>query len=275
MKTNFFLSVCLLVLLFVFPGFSVAQTIVDTVRNQPVEVIPNQQQIQVNTTSVPVQNVPNDGKFYHWETPVFDIVDLGGLERYKSDNQAYLSEIEVLDGVLKRNKQELKSFQNQAKDLAKALSIEQKNLNEKKKFYKEDEKLLKREKSLRDREAKLIQKERKQLRKNSEGLSNWQIEDRLAKFNEREDRIQYAEERWESKREILQQNIAKLSDVQVGLNDRDFEIKERMRELGNYEREQNLKQKQLDLEKKQVKLEIKKAKAAIKEKEGKKSWLPF
>lgn len=199
---------------------------------------------------LPGQNVPEyNSHYYKWEVPVFEAVDLNRLQQYKAENQAYLREIEALEDIQKRNKQQLKSYQDQVKDLTKALKIEQKNLNEKRRFYREDEKLLKRERKLRDQEEKMIKKERKELRKQTQEMATWQIEDRLAKLNEREQRIHYATERWEYKRETLHQNIAKVSETQTILNDKSFELKTRERELAAYGREQKMVQKQLSLKK--------------------------
>ena len=127
-----------------------AQYVTDTVRNQPVDTIistsdANRQMQQMNNNAALNPNGYNDAKYYRWETPVFDMIDIDRIKQHRSDNEQYLYEVEVLEKVMDKNKKELRSYQDQAKDQAKVLKNEQKNLSEKRKFYREDEKLLKKE----------------------------------------------------------------------------------------------------------------------------------
>lgn len=248
-----------------------AQYVVDTVRYQPVDTIrtapENDRQLRKTAENPDVyQNGNTAGKYYKWETPVFDMVDVDGIKQHKTDNEQYLYEVEVLEKVVNKNRKELKSYQDQAKDYAKVLRNEQKNLKEKRNFYKEDEKLLKKENKLRGRELKLLRKERKEFKKKTDELSDWQVQDRLAQFDDRERRIEAAQEKWGMKRETLKYNVDKLADQQKILDEKDYEISERIRQLDVYQRDQDLKSKQLAVERKQAKLEIKKAKAALKQK---------
>ncbi len=204
-------------------------------------------------------------RYYQWDTPILEKVDVRSIEMHKNDHERYLSQIEILENVLKKNKKELNSFFQQAKDQAKALNNEKKNLNDKRKFYKQDEKLSNKEKKLRDRELKLIQKERKTFKKQAKDMSSFDVDERLRQFDDREYRIEIAEGRWSEKREVTQRNLEKLADDEKILNERDFEIKERLRDLDYFRRDLDLQTKQLALEKKQTKLEIKKAKAALKQ----------
>ena len=248
-----------------------AQYVTDTVRNQPVDTIistsdANRQMQQMNNNAALNPNGYNDAKYYRWETPVFDMIDIDRIKQHRSDNEQYLYEVEVLEKVMDKNKKELRSYQDQAKDQAKVLKNEQKNLSEKRKFYREDEKLLKKENKLRDREMKLVKRERKEFKKKSLDLTDWEVENRLAQFDDWERRIDAAKEKWEMKRETLLYNVEKLADQQKILDEKDYEIKERIRELDVYQRDIDLKSKQLAVERKQAKLEIKKAKAALKQK---------
>ena len=113
---------------------------------------------------------------------------------------------------------------------------------------------------------KLVKRERKEFKKKSLDLTDWEVENRLAQFDDRERRIDAAKEKWEMKRETLLYNVEKLADQQKILDEKDYEIKERIRELDVYQRDIDLKSKQLAVERKQAKLEIKKAKAALKQK---------
>ena len=113
---------------------------------------------------------------------------------------------------------------------------------------------------------KLLRKERKEFKKKTDELSDWQVQDRLAQFDDRERRIEAAQEKWDMKRETLKYNVDKLADQQKILDEKDYEISERIRQLDVYQRDQDLKSKQLAVERKQAKLEIKKAKAALKQK---------
>ena len=248
-----------------------AQYVTDTVRNQPVDTIistsdANRQMQQMNNNAALNPNGYNDAKYYRWETPVFDMIDIDRIKQHRSDNEQYLYEVEVLEKVMDKNKKELRSYQDQAKDQAKVLKNEQKNLSEKRKFYREDEKLLKKENKLRDREMKLVKRERKEFKKKSLDLTDWEVENRLAQFDDRERRIDAAKEKWEMKRETLLYNVEKLADQQKILDEKDYEIKERIRELDVYQRDIDLKSKQLAVERKQANLKIKKAKAALKQK---------
>ncbi|NLO70398.1 MAG: hypothetical protein GX102_05550 [Porphyromonadaceae bacterium] len=206
-----------------------------------------------------------EGQYYYkWETPILEKIDLKSIEAYQNDHEKYLTYLETVENVLKKNRQELNSFYRQAKDHAKVLKNERKNLKEKRRFYKKDEKLMKREKSLRDREYKLIQKERKTLRRQAKNMSTWDVDEKMRRFDDREYRIEIAEEKWNTRRESNQLNLEKISEDENTLNARDMEIKERIRELDFLKRDLDLQGKQLKLEQRQTKLEIKKAKAAMK-----------
>lgn len=224
-----------------------------SVTNQPIQTYSNQTRDDAKDT------------YYKWQTPILEKVDLESIQLYKNDHERYLTNIETFEGVLKKNKKELNSQVQQAKDQAKALSNEKKNLNDKRKFYKEDEKLAKREKKLRDNESKLILKEKKSLKKQSKDLSSYDVENRMRQYEDREYRIEIAEQSWKEKRDATQLNIEKLAEVEKVLNEKDMEIKTRLRELDFYKRDLDLQFKQLDIERKQTKLEIKKAKAALKQ----------
>ena len=143
-----------------------------------------------------------NARYYKWERPVFQVVDIDRLLSYKSDNQAYLAEVKSLETLLKRNKQELNSYQKQVKDQNTVLKNELKTLNEKRKFYAEDEKILKHDEKLYNAEQKLIRKERKELKKTANEMSSWQMDDRLQKLNDREYRLQINKDKRSEKREI-------------------------------------------------------------------------
>ncbi|NLI72797.1 MAG: hypothetical protein GX361_08745, partial [Bacteroidales bacterium] len=166
-------------------------------------------------------NVISDTQhFYQWETPILEKIDLKSIEQYKDNHESYLAELELLEDMLKKNKKELNAYYQQAKDHAKVLKNEKKNLKEKRKFYEQDQKLAKREKKLRDRELKLIKKERKALKKHSKTMSNWDVEEKMRKFDDREYRIEEAEQRWQEKRAATQRNLEILAEDERVLNQR-------------------------------------------------------
>ena len=226
---------------------------------------PNERMPAAYSSKQPYSPHSSPHKYYQWGTPILEKVDVEKIEMYKNDHEGYLSQLESLENVLKKNKKELDSFFQQAKDQAKALKSEKKNLKEKRKFYKQDEKLFNKEKKLRDREMKMIQKERKTFKKQSKDMSSFDVDERMRQFADREYRIEIAEGRRSEKREITQHNLEKLSEDEKILNERDFEIKERLRDLDYLKRDLDHQSKQLTLEKKQTKQEIGKAKVALKQ----------
>ena len=67
-----------------------SQFVPDTVVTQPdeVQVVTQQQKI--------IEPVQESGKYYKWETPILEKVDLRGIEMYKSNSEKYLQNIEIL-----------------------------------------------------------------------------------------------------------------------------------------------------------------------------------
>lgn len=204
-------------------------------------------------------------QYFKWEIPVLDKIDLDSLKQQKSDNEIYLANIENFERTLKKNQTELSGFYKHAQEQAKVVKNERKNSKEKRKFYLQDEKMLKTEKKLRDKELKLILNGKKALKKEAKNLESWQVDEKNRKYEERESQVRAAEERWNQKREINQQNLSQISEELKEYDNRDADIRERINSLNVLKKELDLKAKQIALEKKQTKNEIKLAKALIKQ----------
>ncbi len=203
-------------------------------------------------------------KYYRWVKPVFDDIDIDALQKTKSEHEAYLSEISLLETILSKNKTELKRYQSELKELQKALSNDKKNAKERRRYFKDEEKMLKKEKKMRDKELKMLRKERKELRKNSKDYSSYQMDEYLINISNRENRLQYANDVWIQKQDRLKYDMTSLVEVENEIREKDVELNNRKRELDGYANQLTLKQKQLKLEKKQVNLEMKRAKKALK-----------
>lgn len=198
--------------------------------------------------------------YYKWENPLFGDINVALLDQYSVGSDAYMQQLKIFENTFKSNEDVQKELYTQLKKEEKIFKQDKKNWKEKRRFYREDEKLLKRERKLNERELKIIAKERKELSKNAKKMDSQYVVYQNNKLDEREQRVAITTEKWNKKKDVLQQNITTVTNEKQMLDKRKVALKERKAVLRQNDQELKLQKDIIKLKSKQAKLEIEKIK---------------